>query len=66
MSFCHVAGVISQICFNDRMVMPGDMLSINDIADEPKVQITECSHAGVYSLLILDPDMPSPHKPDYK
>jgi protein FLOWERING LOCUS T len=55
-----------KICYNDRMVMPGDVLSINDIAAEPKVQITQCSHAGVYSLLLLDPDMPSPHKPDYK
>lgn len=62
--FC--CAVLLQISYGDRMVMPGDVLSIHDIAEEPKVQITQCSHSGVYSLLMLDPDMPSPSKPDYK
>ncbi|WIA10772.1 hypothetical protein OEZ85_010941 [Tetradesmus obliquus] len=52
--------------FGDKMVMPGDVLSINDIGNEPKIEITQCSPGGIYSLLMLDPDMPSPHKPEYK
>lgn len=55
-----------QVTYNDKMVLPGDQLSINDIADEPKVEITEYSPTAVYSLLMLDPDMPSPHKPEHK
>jgi protein FLOWERING LOCUS T len=52
--------------FGDKMVLPGDVLSINDIADEPKIEITQYNPSSVYSLLMLDPDMPSPHKPEYK
>ncbi|WIA30807.1 hypothetical protein OEZ86_000865 [Tetradesmus obliquus] len=52
--------------FGHKMVMPGDVLSINDIGNEPKIEITQCSPGGIYSLLMLDPDMPSPHKPEYK
>jgi hypothetical protein len=55
-----------QALFNDKMVLPGDVLSINDIANEPKIEITQFNPTGVYSLLMLDPDMPSPHKPEYK
>eukprot|EP00882_Tetradesmus_deserticola_P022630 GHRQ01024562.1.p2 GENE.GHRQ01024562.1~~GHRQ01024562.1.p2 ORF type:complete len:103 (-),score=40.86 GHRQ01024562.1:560-868(-) len=52
--------------FGDKMVRPGDVLSINDIAAEPKIEITKYSASAIYSLLMLDPDMPSPHKPEYK
>lgn len=48
------------------MVLPGDALSINDIAAEPKIEITQFNPSGIYSLLMLDPDMPSPHKPEFK
>jgi hypothetical protein len=55
-----------QATFNGKMVLPGDVLSINDIAEEPKIEITHFNPGAVYSLLMLDPDMPSPHKPEYK
>eukprot|EP00879_Flechtneria_rotunda_P003140 GHRR01003362.1.p1 GENE.GHRR01003362.1~~GHRR01003362.1.p1 ORF type:complete len:134 (+),score=30.78 GHRR01003362.1:318-719(+) len=48
------------------MVKPGDHLSINDIANEPKVEITQFNSTAVYSLVMVDPDMPSPYKPEYK
>lgn len=56
-----------KVCFGaDTMVLPGATLSINDIASEPRVQITQAQQGGVYSLVMVDPDMPSPHKPDLK
>lgn len=55
-----------KVSFTDRMVEPGMMLSINDIANEPRVEITDFKKEAVYSFIMVDPDMPSPSKPDYK
>eukprot|EP00775_Hariotina_reticulata_P005857 gene5857-6098_t len=55
-----------KVMYGGNMVMPGDTLSIDDVAQEPRIEITQCKPTGVYSLLMLDPDMPSPHKPEYK
>jgi hypothetical protein len=35
------------------MVTPGMSLSINDIAAEPKVTITDCKANGIYAFLLV-------------
>lgn len=56
-----------KVSFGDSgMVTPGQLLSINDIAAEPKVEITDCKSDAVYAFIMVDPDMPSPNKPEYK
>ena len=55
-----------KISFGGKMVTPGCKLSINDIVNEPEVEITSCEAGGVYTLLMVDPDFPSPHHNDMK
>lgn len=43
----------AQVSFGKGMVLPGDDLSINDIANEPKVEITECKKDAVYAFLVV-------------
>jgi hypothetical protein len=35
------------------MVTPGQLLSINDIAAEPKVEITDCKSDAVYAFIMV-------------
>lgn len=43
-----------QVSFGESgMVTPGQMLSINDIAAEPKVEITDCKDNGVYAFIMV-------------
>jgi len=42
-----------QVSFTDRMVEPGMMLSINDIANEPRVEITDFKKEAVYSFIMV-------------
>jgi hypothetical protein len=45
---------LMQFTFGDgEMVLPGQQLSINDIANEPKVEITSCKPTGIYSFLLV-------------
>jgi hypothetical protein len=45
---------LMQFTFGDgKMVLPGQQLSINDIANEPKVEITSCKPTGIYSFLLV-------------
>lgn len=38
---------------SEAMVTPGMSLSINDIAAEPKVTITDCKPNGIYAFLLV-------------
>lgn len=43
-----------QVSFGESgMVTPGQLLSINDIATEPKVEITDCKNDGIYSFIMV-------------
>jgi hypothetical protein len=43
-----------QISFGEGgMVNPGQMLSINDIANEPKVEITDYKDNAVYAFIMV-------------
>jgi hypothetical protein len=48
------------------MVTPGCKMSIKDIVNEPEVEITSSEVDGVYTLLMVDPDFPSPQNNDMK
>lgn len=52
--WCGATAVALQVSFGDLdMVTPGQQLSINDIANEPKVEITNFKPTGVYSFLLV-------------
>lgn len=48
-----VFGAHLQVSFTDRMVEPGMMLSINDIANEPRVEITDLKKEAMYSFIMV-------------
>lgn len=55
-----------KITMDGHEVHNGQEVSLDALAAEPQVRITGCSSSDVFTLVMVDPDMPSPSKPKYK
>lgn len=54
------------VTFGDKNVENGVKLSLDDIANEPDLRISKADGAHTYTLVLVDPDAPSPVTPKYR
>lgn len=55
-----------EVTMGDKSVTNGTLVSGDDLMKEPRVKIARHKPSEVYSLVMVDPDFPSPNNPKYK
>lgn len=65
-----VDAVTDEVCmtiyYGDTAISNGLELGPESVANEPRVEISGAKGSDIFSLLLVDPDMPSPVNPKYK
>lgn len=63
----HVTDEVNMsVFFGDKQVTNAQQVTLDDLATEPRISLAGHARTDVFTVIMVDPDMPSPHNPKYK
>ncbi|KAL6650940.1 hypothetical protein ACP70R_009865 [Stipagrostis hirtigluma subsp. patula] len=58
-----IKSVSLRVLYNNKELINGSELKPSQVANEPKIEIAGCNSRNLYTLVMVDPDSPSPSNP---